>query len=120
LRQLTGIHQQAVEYTIEPDYQLEGMMIVVIATMRAKAGSEQDLGRLLQSLIPETRKEKGCIQYDLHVAVEDPASYAFYERWVDKAALDQHLQTPQLSAALPRISQMAEVPPSIVVYQLIE
>ncbi len=92
-------------------------MIVVIATIRARKGSETEMLGALRKLVPETRKEKGCIQYDLHISVEDPASFAFYERWLDKAALDAHLQSPHFAAASPEIGSLSEIPPLIGIYQ---
>ncbi len=95
-------------------------MIAVIATVRARAGKEQELGDALRTLITPTRKEAGCIEYDLHVAGDDPAAYAFYERWDDQAALDAHLKTPHFTAAAARIAELAEGPPVIGVYRLVE
>jgi quinol monooxygenase YgiN len=95
-------------------------MIAVIATAHAHSGKEAELEQVLKGLIARTRREAGCIQYDLHVGVNDPAAFAFYERWVDQAALETHLRTPHVSAALPRIAELSEAPPSIVVYRLEE
>jgi quinol monooxygenase YgiN len=75
---------------------------------------------ILRSLIETTRKEEGCIQYDLHVGANDPAAFAFYERWSSQAALDAHLRRPLVAAALPRIGELSETTPSIVVYRLAE
>ena len=93
-------------------------MIVVIATVHASAGKQKELGEVLNGLIAPTRKETGCIQYDLHVAVNDPAQYAFYERWDDQEALDLHLQTPHFTSAASRMAGLTDSAPSIVVYTL--
>jgi quinol monooxygenase YgiN len=93
-------------------------MIVVIATIHAQAGKDKELGEVLKGLIAPTRKETGCIQYELHVAVNDPCQYAFYERWVDQAALDKHLQTPHFTSAAAQLGGLTDSAPSIVVYTL--
>jgi quinol monooxygenase YgiN len=92
-------------------------MIVVIATMHARKGSETEMLDVLRRLVPETRKEKGCIQYDLHISTEDAASFAFYERWIDRAALDAHLRSAHFAAASPDISRLSERPPFIGIYK---
>jgi quinol monooxygenase YgiN len=79
---------------------------------------EKDLGEVLRGVVGPTRRETGCIQYDLHVGANDRAAFAVYERWADQAALDAHLRTPHMTAALPRISELSDSPPSIVVYRL--
>ncbi len=93
-------------------------MIVVIAAMHARAGKEKELGEVLKGLIEPTREEAGCIQYDLHISVEDPAQYAFYERWDDQAALDLHVKTPHFGSAASRFGALTDSAPSIVVYTL--
>jgi quinol monooxygenase YgiN len=95
-------------------------MIVVIATMRAHLGKDKVLGDLLHSLLKPTRDEAGCLQYDLHVSEDDPCSYAFYERWESRRALEAHLESPHLTSALPRMTELTAAPPSIAIYRLAE
>jgi len=78
--------------------------LTVIATMRAKPGKEADLQEHLLRLVPQTRTEAGCIDYDLHRLQEDPSVFVMYENWVDRGELDKHLQMPYMrafGAALP-------------------
>ncbi|WP_323141893.1 putative quinol monooxygenase [Massilia phyllosphaerae] len=78
--------------------------LTVIATMRAKPGKEADLHEHLLSLVPQTRTEAGCIDYDLHRLQDDPSVFVMYENWVDRGELDKHLQMPYMrafGAALP-------------------
>lgn len=44
----------------------------------------------LIKLLEPTRKEIGCIQYDLHQDVEDPSVFMFYEIWETKEAWIEH------------------------------
>lgn len=92
-------------------------MIVVVATVRAKEGLEADLRTLLVGLVPVTREEHGCIQYDLHVAEDDPASFLFYERWTDVDALQAHLSSPHIGAAFAAAAELCDGVPTIVRYQ---
>jgi quinol monooxygenase YgiN len=41
--------------------------ITVVATFQAKPGEENELRAALIGLVGPTRKEAGCISYDLHV-----------------------------------------------------
>jgi len=78
--------------------------LTVIATMRAKPGKEADLQEHLLRLVPQTRTEAGCIDYDLHRLQDDPSIFVMYENWADRGELDKHLQMPYMrafGAALP-------------------
>lgn len=35
----------------------------------------------LLNILEPTRKEKGCLRYDLHQDIEDPSIFMFYEVW---------------------------------------
>ena len=72
--------------------------LTVFAEFYAKAGREKELREMLLGLIGPTRKEKGYVQYDLHVDNENPAHFFFFETWTSKEHLDAHLAAPHLTA----------------------
>jgi quinol monooxygenase YgiN len=90
--------------------------ITVVATFQARPGKETELRAALLGLLAPTRQENGCLNYDLHVAADDPAKFLFHETWTSKAALDTHLQTPHIQTLLPRIGELCPEPPAIVIY----
>ncbi len=63
---------------------------------------------LLESLIAPTRAEADNVTYALHQGSQDPAVFIFIEHWTDQAALDAHLGTPHLQAALPKIPELLD------------
>jgi len=73
-------------------------LFTVVAWMEAKLGMETDLRTALLELIEPTRKEGGCVQYDLHEHTERPGHFVFYENWKSHDHLDRHLATPHLQA----------------------
>ncbi len=93
--------------------------IHVLARYVAKPGQEEALKTVLTNLIAPTRRELGCYQYDLLVDMSDPAQLCFVERWDDPAALDQHLETRHVRAALEQIESLVEAPPDIRRYALV-
>lgn len=70
----------------------------IIAVIKAKAGKESETKQALQSIVGPTRDEKGCIDFDLYQATDDPSSFMFYENWTTRDALDAHMQTPHIQA----------------------
>jgi quinol monooxygenase YgiN len=64
------------------------------ATLHGKPEKRAELIKLLESFVPRSRAEPGCIDYHFHVSDEDPNVFYFYENWTDRAALDVHLHLP--------------------------
>jgi len=93
--------------------------IKVVAHIRAKAGKEEEMKKMLLGLIEPTRKEAGCRQYELYQNKQDAADLTFVEEWESDAALDAHLQTPHLQEALVHVPVLASVPPDIRRYRLV-
>lgn len=73
-------------------------IITVVAIMKAKPGKEEELRSAALALVEPTRQEQGCIQYDLHVHLSDPASLVFFENWTSAADLDRHGASAHLQA----------------------
>ena len=65
-------------------------LLTVVAEMVAKPGQEDELKRRLLSLIEPTRREDGCVQYDLHQNTNQAGR--------SREALERHLQSPHLLA----------------------
>jgi quinol monooxygenase YgiN len=64
--------------------------LTIIGRLKAKAGKENELRATLIKLVPLSRSETGCINYDLHESLEESGLFLLYENWVDRAALDRH------------------------------
>ena len=75
---------------------MAGRKVTVVATCRAKPGLEGRVRKEILSLVEPTRAEAGCINYDLHVAADNPAHFMLYENWTSKEDLDEHLAMPYL------------------------
>ncbi len=69
-------------------------MIVLIVHMTMKPGTEEECIRLCRQMTEESRKEPGCVQYVAQQSRENPSSFAFYEQYVDEAALESHRASP--------------------------
>lgn len=65
-----------------------------MATIVSKEGAKEALSPLVRDCISATRKEPGCISYELLASTEEPGSATFIEKWADLNALDAHAKTP--------------------------
>ena len=52
----------------------------------------------LLKLVEPTRKEPGCIQYDLHQDNENPEVFVFYENWESRELWQAHMNSVHLKA----------------------
>ena len=93
--------------------------ITVVATFQARPGKEEELKAALIGLVAPTRKETGCLNYDLHASPEDPAKFLFHENWTSKAHLDAHLKSPHIAALLPRVDELCVAFPEIKIWEQI-
>lgn len=93
--------------------------VTVVATVHAKAGREEEMKRELLALIEPTRSESGCINYDLHQAVDDPSVFMFYENWRSKEDLDKHLETSHFKAWREKGEGLLAGPSAVTLWQII-
>lgn len=95
------------------------MPLTVTARIKAKPDQVAALRELLLALPDPTRREDGCLNYDLHQSTEDPCVFLFHENWRGKAELDRHLQSPHVTAVLSRVGPLVAEPPEIALWNRI-
>lgn len=88
----------------------------VLAFLKAKPGKRNELEEMLKTLIPPTRSEPGNIAYVMHRSTANPDELLFDEIWVDMKSLEDHLKTPHMQAALPKIQALLDAPLRIETY----
>ena len=60
---------------------------------------------LYNELVKKTKLDKGCIDYDLFNDLKEQGHFVFIEEWVDRAALDAHVQSEHFQRLVPQIDQ---------------
>ncbi len=78
---------------------MSGKTLNVVAIAETSADRAEELKSVCLGLIEPTRKEEGCISYDLYQDTTNPGRFTFIENWKSKEHLDVHLKTPHLVAA---------------------
>ena len=73
-------------------------MIVVTFTYKSTPGNRTKVIENARPCIEATRKEKGCIRYELFASTEDDVTLQFIEEWTDLDCLRAHLKTPHVAA----------------------
>jgi quinol monooxygenase YgiN len=92
----------------------------VVAIFVAAAGKEQELGELLGTLVEPTRKEAGCIRYDLMRGLPgESGDFVFIEEWESVETLDAHSQSAHLRDVGPKIGPLLGAPANVARYRQI-
>lgn len=60
---------------------------------------------LYQELVEKTKAEAGCLAYDLYHDIKQKGHFVFIEEWVDRAALDLHIQSEHFQRLVANIDQ---------------
>jgi len=64
--------------------------VTLIVILRAREGQETLLEAELRALVSPTRKEDGCLRYDLHRSVDTPGVLLLHEVWATRDAHTEH------------------------------
>lgn len=62
----------------------------IVATIEIKKNFNEDAINILKEVVNETRKEEGCMSYDLHQDVQNPQKYTILEVWQSQDAINSH------------------------------
>ena len=94
--------------------------IILTAMVKAKPGEEAAVKEALLSMVEPTRKEPGCLCYNLHQSKSDSTQFMFYEQWASKEALDAHGKTPHMQALGGKLKDKTDKGGGVVFYELLE
>ncbi|MFP4123279.1 MAG: putative quinol monooxygenase [Coleofasciculus sp.] len=93
--------------------------IRVLARVVAHPGKEEKLKALLLEIVEATRKESGCITYELLQSPAIPTEFAFVEEWESEQAWRVHLDSAHIQQALLEGEELFASPPDIRHYVLL-
>lgn len=84
-------------------------MVVLAVTWMAKVGHEAEVTAVLAKLTEQSRKEPGCVTFQVHRHKTEPRRFFIYEQYKDDAALEAHRATPHfLQYARKELPKFAE------------
>jgi len=72
--------------------------LTILANIHAHPERVEQVKAALEKLLPLTRAEAGCLQYDLLRDNRDPAHFMVFERWATPALLQAHTSSAHLAA----------------------
>src|SRR4030067_3131187 len=90
----------------------------VVARVKARPNKVNELLSVLSSLVEPTRKEPGCLSYELMQNNEDLTDFTLIEEWQSNTALESHFATKHFKDAMVKLSNLVASEPAIRKYHL--
>lgn len=92
----------------------------VVARIKAQPEKVFEVRELLSGLVEPTRKESGCVSYELLQNREDPTDFTFVEEWESDAALASHAVSDHIKATRLRLGPVVAEAPDIRTYSVVK
>ena len=92
----------------------------MIARFTARPEQQQALRETLEDLIEPTRREPGCLRYELWHNQSVPTDFTFIEEWASEAALEAHMRTPHLEVLFKKLLELDVTEPGVFKYTALE
>lgn len=94
-------------------------MIKVIAKLTIKEDMIELFKNSVTELIAETRKEAGCIQYQLFQDINNKKVLSFVEEWESMETLQMHMKSKHFLETVPKLAELEEKESEIMVSTLV-
>ena len=92
----------------------------LVVTAKIKDGAMSKLETAYSPCAKATRKEPGCLQYDLHTDADKPETVVLIERWKSVAALEAHLKQAHTQAFLKTMPDWSTEKPDLKILLPVE
>lgn len=93
--------------------------IVLVARLKVKPEAVEEAKKMALELVDDSRAEEGCLNYDVHQAIDDSTVFVWHETWRDRAAFNEHLEKPYFKDFFARASELAAEDPQIILTRMI-
>lgn len=93
--------------------------IVLVARLQVREDAVEEAKQAALDIVADSRAEDGCINYDVHQAIDDPTVFIWHETWKNKAAIDEHFETDFFKKFAAAVERLAVEPPQIILTKMI-
>lgn len=91
-----------------------GPTVAIFATFVPKPGHEREVELTLEALLSATRRESGCLRFDLHAGAGPHATFHLFEIFADEQAVDAHRDTDHYRLYRAAVMPLLQTPPAVV------
>ena len=86
---------------------------IIVARFHAREGQAKEVEALLLGFIEPSRKEDGCLFYDLHREIEDDHAFVILDGWRDKSTFEAHAGSGHVARTLAILEPLLAAAPII-------
>ena len=98
---------------------MENEKIVLVARLKVKNEMIDEAKQAALAIVADSRAEEGCVNYDIHQAIDDPTVFIWHETWKNKAAIDEHFETDFFKDFSAKVEKFAAEPAQITLTKMI-
>jgi quinol monooxygenase YgiN len=91
----------------------------VIARVASQPGKVEELKSILLNLVEPTRREEGCVSYQLLQDRANSAEFVFVEEWTSDSAEDAHMASSHVQDTLSKAQSLLAKAPDIRKYVIV-
>lgn len=91
------------------------MTVSVFASFYPRPDATEEFLELMAGMVEGTRRESGCLRYDLFSAGGEGSGFHLFEIYADSAALDAHRETDHYKAYRRRAPDLLSEPIGVIV-----
>jgi len=84
--------------------------VKVVVKITARSDTIEKIRAIVLELATQSRKEQGCLSYDVLQNLAEPEVFVLYEEWASAGHLDAHNRTPHFSAAVSQAQSLLGKP----------
>ncbi|CAB1077946.1 hypothetical protein D1AOALGA4SA_5721 [Olavius algarvensis Delta 1 endosymbiont] len=90
-------------------------MILAFIKMNVRPEKRKELLQTFQSIVPQMRTEKGCVDSQFYQNAEDENDVFLVEKWETQKTLDDHLLSHRFKVLMGAVSLLSR-PPEITIH----
>lgn len=93
--------------------------IILVARLKVREDAVEETKQAALAIVADSRAEAGCINYDIHQAIDDETVFVWHETWKSKAAIDEHFETQFFKDFFAKAEKFVAEPPQIMLTKMI-
>lgn len=94
-------------------------MLKIVAKFIVEEDKIEEFKKNAEILATQTRKEEGCISYQLLQNVDNSEMLFFVEEWENQEAIDKHNNSKHFTELLPKLTAHLKEDPAINVNNIV-
>ena len=83
-------------------------MITIVAKNIIKEGKLEEFKALAKEHVEKSRKEEGCIAFNLNEDINNKNVLTFIEEWENKEAIELHNKSAHFTTIIPKLGELRE------------